>query len=155
MSQQTRELTRLVRDLQYAAIRAAGTYGDTKSCSRCLTNKPLQEFSIMQGRYLVAQCNSCNAIRQARKRQADPAKHQAELQRWRESNKDYLREVERARKPTPGRTAASRRANARRVTTLSDSYVKQQLGLSAPPPLLIAAKRLQLQLTRLAREGIR
>lgn len=128
-----------------------------KVCRKCGKSLPLDRFAVCKYRvngspiYRGA-CRACqNAEHAARlKRDAVQAQRKRDRdRRWRQANPDKA--VEYRARQKANLQAASRR----RVEALSDSYIRNQLGLRVTdevPQDLIEAKRWQIKTQRLLEE---
>lgn len=143
----------------------------TKVCTKCGVEKELSEFHKQapskDGRR--SRCAVCsrewnnkwgreNAGRVketcAAWRKANPEKAKASYTAWRKANPEEAREPYDAwRKANPEKAnEASRKGYIKARDTLSASYIKMCLGLSAPPQELIDLKRDQLLTYRATKE---
>jgi hypothetical protein len=135
---------------------------DTKKCSKCGEVKGLGEFyrskTGTHGRH--AYCKDCGiAYSKTRQPVAYGANRSREIARavkWQHENADRYKSrlLEWQNRNRARLLAAKKLDTKRRVDELSDGYVAARIGLRAldAPPELIALKREQLAIKRMARE---
>ena len=127
---------------------------DTKKCSKCGEVKGLAEFgkhSITRSG-LRDRCKVCNREYAASWRKENPKKAAKKDAEWARNNRDK-RVVICTKYREANRSQISQSEKARK-NKISDGYAAQLIGLriSIAPPELLALKREQLAIKRMARE---
>lgn len=103
-----------------------------KTCIMCKEELPLSSFyaygyTTKQGKRSTryeSRCRDCAAARRREAYHADPSKHQAISNRWKEANREHLREYSRERQKDPAlraMKAKSQRMRKARIRASSDN----------------------------------
>ena len=81
----------------------------SKTCRICGETKQLDDFYKMAGMRdgHRNECKACNLAQKRRRYEADPDKHIAHVQAWRQSNREHFNAWQRRNNARPERTAVS------------------------------------------------